>query len=251
MLIFSILSLFPDVINGYSQSSIIGRAIRNQLIRVDCVNPRDFSENPHRKVDEPPFGGGGGMVMTCQPVEAAYHSLLPLKPNVRVLLMSPEGRQWHHGMAQELSQTDQIVLISGHYEGIDERIHAVIPVIETVSIGDFVLTGGELPALCILDAVSRQIPGVVQQASSVEQDSFYEGLLDTPHYTRPALYNELPVPEVLLSGDHKRINEWRRQAALERTARLRPDLLETAPLTPADHEFLQHGIITWRNQYPE
>lgn len=222
---FSILTLFPDVIDAYASASIVGRARRNGLITVEAINFREFSTDPHRKVDDSPFGGGSGMVLACQPVESAYESLLPLIEPARVLMTAPTGRRFDHAFALELAQYRQLVLLCGHYEGFDERVRALIPRLEEVSLGDFVLTGGELPALCLLDAVTRLLPGAVQKFSSVESDSFYKGLLDYPHYTRPAAYKGLPVPDVLLSGNHAAIEKWRQAAALERTRRLRPDLL--------------------------
>jgi tRNA (guanine37-N1)-methyltransferase len=223
---FSVLTLFPQVIEAYTSASIIGRAKKNGLITVDAIDFRQFSTDPHRKVDDSPFGGGSGMVLTCQPVESAFESLKPLAEPVRVLMTSPAGRRFDHEYAVELSHCRQLVILCGHYEGFDERIKTLIPEVEEVSIGDFVLTGGELPALCIIDAVTRLIPGAVQKFSSVEADSFYDGLLDYPHYTRPADYKGLKVPDVLLSGNHAEIAKWRRQMALEKTRRLRPDLLD-------------------------
>lgn len=223
---FSILTLFPDVIEAYASASIIGRARKNGVISVDVVNFRDFSTDPHRKVDDSPFGGGSGMVLSCQPVDSAMESLRPLTQPSRVLMTSPAGQRFDHAYAVELSQCAQIVILCGHYEGFDERIKTLIPEIEEVSIGDFVLTGGELPALCILDAVTRLLPGAVQKFSSVEADSFYSGLLDYPHYTRPAEYKGLKVPDVLLSGNHAAIAKWRHEASLRKTRELRPDLLE-------------------------
>jgi len=225
VLTFSILTLFPQVIESYAQASIMGRAQQTGVIQVDAVNFRDFTNDLHRKVDDSPFGGGSGMVLTCQPLESAYESLLPLQEPARVLMTTPSGRRFDHAFAAELAECKQIVLFCGHYEGFDERIRDLIPRMEEVSIGDFVLTGGELPALCLMDAVTRLIPGAVQKFSSVEADSFYNGLLDYPHYTRPAEYKGLKVPDILLSGNHKAIAEWRHKQSLERTQTLRPDLL--------------------------
>lgn len=222
---FSVLTLFPDLIEAYTSASIIGRAKKSGLIEVESVNFRDFSTDPHRKVDDSPFGGGSGMVLSCQPIESAFESLHPLQEPARVLMTSPAGRRLDHAYVKELSECAQLVILCGHYEGFDERIKSLIPQTEEVSIGDFVLTGGELPALCIIDAVTRLIPGAVQKFSSVEADSFYDGLLDYPHYTRPAEYKGLPVPDVLLSGNHAEIEKWRHQQAREKTRRLRPDLL--------------------------
>jgi len=222
---FSILTLFPDVIEQYADTSIVGRARQAGLIEVEAINFRDFSTDLHRKVDDSPYGGGSGMVLTCQPLDDAFHSLLPLKEPSRVLLTSPAGRRLDQAFIRELSQCEQLVIFCGHYEGFDERIKQLIPQMEEVSIGDFVLTGGELPALCIVDAVTRLIPGAVQKFSSVEADSFYNGLLDYPHYTRPAEYKGLKVPDVLLSGNHADIEKWRREQSENKTRTLRPDLL--------------------------
>jgi len=238
---FSILTLFPEIIETYANASIIGRARQAGVIDVRAVNFREFSKDPHKKVDDSPFGGGSGMVLTCQPLEDAYASLLPLQQPARVLLTSPAGRRFDHAFAKELAELTplpnpppqgergqdrgEIVVFCGHYEGFDERIKQLIPEIEEVSIGDYVLTGGELPALCIVDAVTRLIPGAVQKFSSVEADSFYDGLLDYPHYTRPADYNGLKVPDVLLSGNHAEIQKWRKEQSLQKTRTLRPDLL--------------------------
>lgn len=222
---FSILTLFPDIIEVYASASILGRAREAGVMSVEAVNIRDFTTDPHRKVDDSPYGGGSGMVLACQPVDDAFASLQPLEQPARVLLTSPAGRRFDHNFALELSQCRQVVILCGHYEGFDERIHQLIPDLEEVSVGDFVLTGGELPALCVVDAVTRLLPGAVQKFSSVEADSFYHGMLDYPHYTRPAEYKGLKVPDVLLSGNHAEIEKWRRQKALEKTRRVRPDLL--------------------------
>ncbi len=243
---FSILSLFPDVINNYCQSSIMGRAQKAGLIKLNVVNPRDFTDNPHRKIDDSPYGGGSGMVMSCEPIDKAYQSL-NLKEEDKakrsVLLTSPTGQKLDQKRVKELSSCSEIVILSGHYEGIDHRVQSLIPEIEEISIGDFVLTGGELPALCIVDAVSRMLPGVVQKFSSVEADSFYNGLLDHPHYTRPAEYKGLKVPDVLLSGDHAEIAKWRRRQSIENTYRQRQELLDEIKLTEEER--------IWINQLPE
>ncbi|WP_303674603.1 tRNA (guanosine(37)-N1)-methyltransferase TrmD [Vampirovibrio chlorellavorus] len=223
---FSILTLFPDVIEAYVSASIVGRARQKGVVEIEAINFRDFSADAHRKVDDSPFGGGSGMVLTCQPLESAYQSLLPLQQPARVLMTTPTGRRFDHRFALELSEARQVVLFCGHYEGFDERIKSLIPEMEEVSMGDYVLTGGELPALSIVDAVTRLLPGAVQKFTSVQADSFYDGLLDYPHYTRPAEYKGLQVPEVLLSGNHAAIEQWRKAQALERTQRLRPDLLQ-------------------------
>ena len=241
---WSILTLFPEIIETYTTTSILGRARQAGVIDVEVVNPRDFTTNPHRKVDEPPYGGGSGMVLACQPIDDAFQSIQPLQEPTKVLLTAPTGRVFTHDVAVEFSQCAQIVILCGHYEGFDERIKALIPTVEEISIGDFVLTGGELPALCIMDAVTRLLPGAVQKFDSVTSDSFYHGLLDYPHYTRPTDYKGLPVPEVLLSGHHGNIETWRRQQALQRTWQQRPDLLNQVILSPQEQAWLE----TWKSQ---
>ncbi len=221
---FSILTLFPDIISAYANASIMGRAQKNGTVSIEAINFRDFSADPHRKVDDSPFGGGSGMVLSCQPVESAYESLLPLPEGTRMLLTSPAGRRFDHAFALELADAPHVVIFCGHYEGFDERLMTLIPNMEEVSIGDYVVTGGELPALSIVDAVTRLIPGAVQKFSSVQADSFYNGLLDYPHYTRPAEYKGLKVPDVLMSGNHKRIDAWRNAESITRTKERRPDL---------------------------
>ena len=222
---FSVLTLFPDIISAYTQASIMGRAQSAGVIQVDIINPRDFTIDPHKKEDDSPYGGGSGMVLTCQPFDDAYQSILPLQQPARVLMTSPAGRRFDHAYATELAACKQVVLLCGHYEGFDERIKQLIPEIEEVSIGDYVVTGGELPALSIMDAVMRLQPGAVQKFSSVENDSFYNGLLDFPHYTRPEEYKGLKVPDVLLSGNHAEIEKWRKAQVVAITKALRPDLL--------------------------
>ena len=219
------LTLFPDLIQHVMASSLMGRAQANQLLDVSIVNPRDFTVNKHKKVDDTPYGGGAGMVLACQPFDDAFASIQPLSSKARVLMMTPTGRPFDQATAKEFAQADQLVFFCGHYEGFDERIHQLIPQLEEVSLGDYVVTGGELPALMITDAVARLVPGVVKEAASVENDSFYKGLLDYPHYTRPAEYKGLTVPEVLLSGDHRAIALWRAEQAQVKTLRQRPDLL--------------------------
>ncbi|MCS6266593.1 MAG: tRNA (guanosine(37)-N1)-methyltransferase TrmD [Vampirovibrio sp.] len=223
---FSVLTLFPELIESYTTTSIIGRAVANETIKVDVLNPRDFTTNKHKKVDDTPYGGGAGMVLACQPVVDAYRSLLPLNPKAKVILTSPAGKKFTHELAMEWAEiTDQLVILCGHYEGFDHRIFELIPALEEVSVGDFVVTGGELPALLMIDAVSRLVDGCVQAKESVENDSFYNGLLDFPHYTKPAVFEGLAVPTVLLSGNHAEIEKWRKAQALARTQDLRPDLL--------------------------
>jgi tRNA (guanine37-N1)-methyltransferase len=225
-MIFSLISLFPEVLAPYLNASILGRAQRAGLIQVRLVNPRDFTNDPHRKVDDTPYGGGPGMVLTCQPQWDAYKSLLPLASPSQVLVTSPAGRVFDHAMAVELAETvKEVVIFCGHYEGFDHRLFSLIPEAQPVSMGDFVLTGGELPALAMVDAIARQLPGVVQKPGSVQAESFVTNRLDTPHYTRPPVFEGHAVPEVLLSGNHAEIERFRQQQALMQTARHRPDLL--------------------------
>jgi tRNA (guanine37-N1)-methyltransferase len=224
---FDVLTLFPDTFNIVMRESIIGRAQENGLVEVNAINIRDYSKDKHKKVDDYPFGGGNGMVMTCQPVIDAYldltKDLAHKKP--RVIFMSPQGRVLTQQLASELSKEEHLILLCGHYEGIDERIIEEI-VDEEISIGDFVLTGGELPAMVLIDCVSRLIPGVLSSEGSYSDESHYNGLLEYPQYTRPADYNGNKVPDILLSGHHANIQKWRTQQSLDRTKQKRPDLFE-------------------------
>ncbi len=236
---YSVLTLFPDLIDTYTQTSIIGRARQNQLIHVETINPRDFTSDPYRRVDDTPYGGGAGMVMMCKPLLDAYNSLTPLPDKTRILMTSPIGRRFNQSMAEELSTAEQIVLICGHYEGVDARIELLIPNLEHVSIGDYVLTGGELAAMAIIDSITRLLPGVLGNQASLQGESFSDGVLTYPQYTRPSDFEGLSVPEVLRSGNHAAIESWRRQQALKRTLKYRPDLLEHADLTENDWAFLE------------
>ncbi len=221
-----ILSLFPEMFSGFLNSSILGKAIENGIIQVALINIRDFSRDKHRRVDDYPYGGGAGMVMMPQPLYDAVSSIKKEHPAARVVLTSPRGKPLVQKKAQQLSQEEHMVIICGHYEGIDQRIVDSI-VDEEISIGDYVLTGGELPAMVIVDAVTRLLPEVLGSPRSLEEESFKGGLLEYPQYTRPAEFMGMAVPEVLLSGNHKRIEEWRREKALEATRKFRPDLLES------------------------
>jgi len=224
---FDVLTLFPDTFNMVMRESIIGRAQENGLVEVNAINIRDYSKNKHKKVDDYPFGGGNGMVMTCQPVLDAYNDLTKdlksKKP--RVIYMSPQGRVLTQQIASELSKEEHLILLCGHYEGIDERIIEEI-VDEEISIGDYVLTGGELPAMVLIDCVSRLIPEVLSSEGSYSDESHYNGLLEYPQYTRPADYNGIKVPDILLSGHHANIEKWRNQQSIERTKQKRPDLYQ-------------------------
>ncbi|NME36591.1 MULTISPECIES: tRNA (guanosine(37)-N1)-methyltransferase TrmD [Fusobacterium] len=215
----NILTLFPELFQGFKTQSIIGRAIKNQLIEINIVNIRDFCFDKHKQADDIPFGGEGGMVMKPEPLFRALETV-----GGKVIYTSPQGIIFNQEVALKLKEEEEITIIAGHYEGIDERVVEEKVDME-ISIGDFVLTGGELPAMVIVDAISRLIPGVITKAS-YENDSFFNGLLDYPQYTRPAEYMGLKVPEVLTSGNHKKIKEWRIKESLKRTYLRRPDLLE-------------------------
>ena len=223
---FDVLTLFPETFELVMNESIIGRAQQNNLIEVKAHNIRDYSANKHKKGDDYPFGGGNGMVMACQPVFDAFAAVtkdLQYKP--RVIYMSPQGKVLTQELAKELSQEQHLVLLCGHYEGIDERIIEEI-VDEEISIGDYVLTGGELPAMVLIDCVSRLIPGVLSSEGSFSDESHFNGLLEYPQYTRPADYEGKLVPDVLLSGHHANIEKWRHEQSIERTRIKRPDLYE-------------------------
>lgn len=220
------------------QTSITGRAVEKGLLSLDTVNIRDFSVNKHNRVDDYPYGGGAGMVMQAEPVYLAYQSVaekLPKKP--KVLYMSPQGKVFNQRMAEELAQEEELVFLCGHYEGIDERVLEEI-VDEEVSIGDYVLTGGELPALVIMDAVARLVGGVLHNEDSAEFDSFHDNLLEYPQYSRPEVWRDKAVPPILMSGHHANVEKWRREQSLIRTLERRPDLLENANLTKQDKKFL-------------
>ena len=223
-MIFDVITLFPEMVENYFSYSILKRAVEAGIIHVNTTNPRDFTENKHKKVDDMPYGGGAGMVLMPQPYVDAYESV-PKLENTLTIMLSPQGEPLTDKIVNKLSQYNQLIMLCGHYEGFDERIREIIKPKE-ISIGDFVLTGGELPALCLIDAVSRKIEGTLGKIESADEDSFSNGLLEYPHYTRPREYRGLKVPEVLLNGNHKEINEFRLQKSLERTQAKRPDLYE-------------------------
>ena len=221
---FDVLTLFPEIIEGYCSYSIMKRAKEAEVISVNSINPRDFTLDRHKKVDDTPYGGGAGMVLMAQPYVDAYESITKLGTSVTIML-SPQGEPLNDSVVNELSGFEQIIMLCGHYEGFDERIRDIIKPRE-ISLGDFVLTGGELPALCLIDAVSRKIEGTLGKIASADEDSFSNGLLEYPHYTKPREFRGLKVPEVLLNGNHKDINEFRMQESLKRTKQRRPDLYE-------------------------
>lgn len=223
---FHVLTLFPDMVIQGVNTSITGRAIKNGVICVDAVNIRDYADNKHMKVDDYPYGGGAGLVMQAAPVCAAYDALTrKLNKKPRVVYMTPQGYTFNQKMAQDFAGEEDLVILCGHYEGIDERALERI-VTDYVSIGDYVLTGGELPAMVVIDAVSRLVPGVLHNLVSAETESFENGLLEYPQYTRPEIFEGERVPEVLLSGHHANVEKWRLEKSIERTKKYRPDLYE-------------------------
>ncbi|MCI9083214.1 MAG: tRNA (guanosine(37)-N1)-methyltransferase TrmD [Lachnospiraceae bacterium] len=235
---FHILTLFPEMVIQGMNTSIIGRASQAGLLKVNAVDIRDYSENKHHNVDDYPYGGGAGMLMQAQPVYRAWESVtarIGRKP--RCVYVTPQGRTFTQQMAKELAVEDELILLCGHYEGIDERVLEEI-VTDYISIGDYVLTGGELPAMVIIDAVSRMVPGVLGNQESGSAESFEGNLLEYPQYSRPEEWRGKKVPQVLLSGHHKNIEIWRRQQAILRTRERRPDLLEKAVLTSQEQEWL-------------
>lgn len=221
---FDIITLFPDFFTSPLQSGLLGKALARGIAQVSLTNPRDFTTDRHHKVDDEPYGGGVGMLMKPEPIFAAVESL-PTLPRREVLLMTPQGKTMHQGMFQELAENyDQLVIICGHYEGVDERVLNLVT--REVSLGDFVLTCGEIPALALLNGTIRLLPGTVGKEASLKAESFEDGLLDYPQYTRPPVFREWAVPEVLLSGNHAAIARWRQEQQIQRTRERRPDLYE-------------------------
>ncbi|MBN3891892.1 MULTISPECIES: tRNA (guanosine(37)-N1)-methyltransferase TrmD [unclassified Nostoc] len=221
---FDIVTLFPDCFNSVLNSGLLGKALAKQIAEVHLVNPRDFTTDKHRKVDDEPYGGGVGMLMKPEPIFTAVESL-PILPRREVILMSPQGQAINQPLLKELvTNYDQLVVICGHYEGVDERVLHLVT--REVSLGDFILTGGEIPAMALINGVVRLIPGTVAKTESLTAESFEEGLLDYPQYTRPANFRGLKVPDVLLSGNHAAIAKWRYEQQIQKTRDRRPDLLE-------------------------
>lgn len=232
-----IVSLFPEMFSSLSEYGVSGRAVRDGLLDLQFANPRDFTTDRHRTVDDRPYGGGPGMVMMVGPLRAALKQMRSELPLARVAYLSPQGRKLDQQGVEELAQRPELILLAGRYEGVDERL-IESEVDEEWSIGDFVLSGGELPAMVMLDAITRLLPGALGHAQSAQEDSFTDGLLDCPHYTRPEEFEGDKVPEVLLGGNHEAIRRWRLQQALLRTRARRPDLLEQRELTPEEQALL-------------
>ncbi|HJA64821.1 tRNA (guanosine(37)-N1)-methyltransferase TrmD [Lachnoclostridium sp. An169] len=235
---FHILTLFPEMVLNGLNTSIIGRAVNAGLLSVEAVNIRDYAFNKHQSVDDYPYGGGAGMLMQAEPVYLAYESVAEkLERKPRVIYLSPQGDVFSQKMAEELAQEEELILLCGHYEGIDERVLEEI-VTDYVSIGDYVLTGGELPAMVMVDAISRLVPGVLHNDVSAEFESFQDNLLEYPQYSRPEEWHGKKVPPVLLSGHHANIEKWRREQSILRTYERRPDLLEKSSLTEKEKKWL-------------
>lgn len=236
---YYVLTLFPEMIYNGLNHSIIKKAIENNIINIKCINIRDFSNNKHNQVDDYAYGGGAGMVMKPEPVYNSYLSIKDkVKEGTKVLYMTPQGKTFNQKMAQDLSKEEDLIILCGHYEGIDERVIEEI-VTDEISIGDFILTGGELPAMILIDSISRLVPSVLGKEESFLNESFSDNLLEYPNYTRPFIFNDKKVPEILLSGNHKKIEEWKKQQALIRTYKKRPDLLEKYNMTNKEIMFLE------------
>ncbi len=237
---FDIMTLFPEMVMNGLGTSIIGRAVKNEILEIEAWNIRDYAFNKHSSVDDYPYGGGAGMLMQAEPVYQTYLAIqekaaLPEGKKPRVIYLSPQGKPFNQKMAEDFAKEDELVLLCGHYEGIDERVLEEI-VTDYVSAGDYVLTGGELPAMMIVDAVSRLIPGVLHNDVSAEFESFQDNLLEYPQYSRPEIWHDKQVPPILLSGHHANVEKWRREQSVIRTAKWRPDLLEEAELTMKERE---------------
>lgn len=232
-------SLFPEMFPAVTDVGVTGRAVRDGLLTFRCWNPRDFTHDRHRTVDDRPYGGGPGMLMKIQPLRDAIHAAREAAPGkASVVYLSPQGEPLNQAVVESLAATENLILVAGRYEGVDERLIAS-EVDREVSLGDFVLSGGELAAMAVIDAVTRLIPGALGHAQSAEQDSFADGLLDCPHYTRPEVYEGQAVPDVLLSGHHDQIRRWRLKQSLRRTRERRPDLLEQRVFTDEERELLE------------
>lgn len=235
MLNFHVITLFPDLINTYCTTSIVGRGLKDERIGLTLHDPREHTTDNYRKVDDTPYGGGAGMVLKPEPFFASFEEIIRPSDSP-VLLMTPQGHPFTQNMAEELSKESDITIICGHYEGFDDRIRTLAT--HEVCTGDYVLTGGELPALTVIDAVARLVPGVIGKSASLARESFNDGLLEGPQYTKPAEFRGMEVPEILRSGNHKLIERWRHRKALERTRERRPDLLAKLELSDEDRKYL-------------
>ena len=245
---FHILTLFPDMVENGLKTSITGRAIESGAISVEAVDIRDYTTDKHRHVDDAPYGGGAGMVIQPAPVCDAYEALCKkLGKRPRVIYMTPQGRVFNQSIAEELAKEEDLVFLCGHYEGIDERVLEEI-VTDYVSIGDYVLTGGELPAMVMMDSISRMVPGVLNNQESGETESFAGNLLEYPQYSRPEEWHGKKVPEVLMSGHHANIEKWRREQSIYRTAKRRPDLLKKADLTNKEWNYVRQLRKQWKEE---
>lgn len=240
-MVFHVMTLFPEMIKSGMDTSIIKRASDRGLISICPIDIRDFANNKHNKADDYPYGGGAGMVMSAEPVVRCYDYIKKHGNPKRVIYLTPQGKTFNQDMAEELAEEDEVVFLCGHYEGIDERALELI-VTDYVSIGDYVLTGGELPAMVMIDAIARLVPDVLHNDVSAEFETFHDHLLEYPQYTRPEVFMGKHVPEVLLSGHHAKIEEWRRQQSIIRTMERRPDLMEKAVLSKKEKEFYE-GLI--------
>lgn len=241
MMKIDVLTLFPEMFTGVFGSSILGKAAAKGIVELNAINFRTYSKSKHGTVDDTPYGGGGGMVLKPEPIFDAVEDLAPLSTSTspRIILMCPQGEPFTQHKAEELAQEEHLIFICGHYEGYDERIREHL-VTDEISIGDYVLTGGEIPAMAAVDSIVRLLPGVLGNANSAVTDSFSTGLLEYPHYTRPVEYRGMKVPDILLSGHHANVEKWRREQSLLRTLERRPELLDQADLTTKEREWLKH-----------
>lgn len=248
---FYVLTLFPDMILQGMNTSITGRAIAKGLLSLEAINIRDFAYNKHQKVDDYPYGGGAGMLMQAEPVYLSYESIVNrIGKKPRVVYLTPQGKVFHQGMAREMALEEDLVFLCGHYEGIDERVLEEI-VTDYVSIGDYVLTGGELPAMVMMDSISRMVPGVLNNQESGETESFSGNLLEYPQYSRPEEWHGKKVPQVLLSGHHENVAKWRREQSIVRTLKNRPDLLKKADLTNQEWNYIRQLKKQWKEEQEE
>lgn len=236
-MIFDVLTIFPEIFRSPLSESLIKKALDKRLIQIRVWNLRDFAEDKHHMTDDYPYGGGAGMVMKPEPVFRAVEEIKAQTPGAQSILLTPQGEKFHQGLARELSEHKHWILVCGRYEGLDERVR-LGAVDREISVGDYILNGGEIPALVFIEVISRYVPGFLGSEASVEEESFTDGLLEYPQYTRPPVFREMTVPEVLLSGNHAEIQRWRRKESIRRTYLKRPDLLERAQLTKEDLAFL-------------